>query len=319
MSHESVRITGEQTLSDNWYVLKKYSFELRRRDGSWQAQAREVYDRGNGATILLYNLELRTVLLTRQFRMPAFVNGHSGYLIETAAGLLDNASPEVRIRQEAEEETGYRVGEVQKVFDAFMSPGSVTERVHFFIGRYQAGDRISDGGGLEHEGEDIEVLELDIDQALGMIKSGEIADGKTIMLLQYLQLHVLKPRSLMVLVAGPYRSGTDDDPALLARNVEAMEQCAAQVLAAGHFPVLGEWVALPMTRLAGSRAVGDAVYNAQFHAYAERLLERCDAVLRIGGASAGSDAMVRIAQGLGLGIYHQVEQLPVLTPVALRA
>ena len=274
MSEETIRITAEQTLSDNWYVLKKYSFELRRRDGSWQAQDREVYDRGNGATILLYNLQRRTVLLTRQFRMPAFVNGHSGYLIETAAGLLDNASPEVRIRQEAQEETGYRVGEVQKVFDAFMSPGSVTERVHFFIGHYQAEDRIDAGGGLEHEGEDIEVLELDIDQALGMIKSGEIADGKTIMLLQYLQLHVLKPRSLMVLVAGPYRSGTDDDPALLARNVEAMEHCAAQVLAAGHFPVLGEWVALPMTRLAGSRAVGDEIYNQRFHAYAERLLER---------------------------------------------
>ena len=175
MSEETIRITAEQTLSDNWYVLKKYSFELRRRDGSWQAQDREVYDRGNGATILLYNLQRRTVLLTRQFRMPAFVNGHSGYLIETAAGLLDNASPEVRIRQEAQEETGYRVGEVQKVFDAFMSPGSVTERVHFFIGHYQAEDRIDAGGGLEHEGEDIEVLELDIDQALGMIKSGELS------------------------------------------------------------------------------------------------------------------------------------------------
>jgi len=176
MSEEKIRITAEQTLSDNWYVLKKYSFELRRRDGSWQAQEREVYDRGNGATILLYNLERRTVLLTRQFRMPAFVNGHSGYLIETAAGLLDNASPEVRIRQEAQEETGCRVGEVQKVFDAFMSPGSVTERVHFFIGHYQAEDRIDEGGGLEHEGEDIEVLELDIDQALGMIKSGALGE-----------------------------------------------------------------------------------------------------------------------------------------------
>lgn len=319
MSEASIRITAEQTLSDNWYVLKKYSFELRRRDGSWQAQDREVYDRGNGATILLYNLKRRTVLLTRQFRMPAFVNDHHGYLIETAAGLLDSASPEVRIRQEAQEETGCRVGEVQKVFEAFMSPGSVTERVHFFIGHYQAEDRIDEGGGLEHEGEDIEVLELDIDQALGMIDSGEIVDGKTIMLLQYLQLHVLKPRSLMVLVAGPYRSGSGDDPAVLARNVAAMEQCAAQVLAAGHFPVLGEWVALPMTRLAGSLAVGDEIYNAQFHAYAERLLERCDAVLRIGAASAGCDAMVRVAERLGLSVYHRVEQLPAVTPGALRA
>ncbi len=312
MTETSIRITGEQTLSDNWYLLKKYSFELRRRDGSWQAQTREVYDRGNGATILLYNLERRTVLLTRQFRMPAYVNDHSGYLIETAAGLLDNASPEVRIRQEAEEETGYRVGEVQKVLEAFMSPGSVTERVHFFIARYQAEDRIDEGGGLEHEGEDIEVLELDIDQALGMIDSGEIVDGKTIMLLQYLQLRVLKPRSLMVLVAGPYRSGTGDDPALLARNVEAMEQCAAQVLAAGHFPLLGEWVALPLTRLAGSLAVGDEVYQARFQAYAERLLQRCDAVLRIGGPSAGCDAMLEQARRQGLAIYHGVEQLPVV-------
>nr|BFD41684.1 hypothetical protein FFPRI1PSEUD_31830 [Pseudomonas sp. FFPRI_1] len=319
MSEESIRVTGEELLSSNWYVLKKFSFELRRRDGSWQPQVREVYDRGNGATILLYNLEQRTVLLTRQFRMPAFVNDHSGYLIETAAGLLDNASPEVRIRQEAEEETGYRVQAVQKVFDAFMSPGSVTERVHFFIGRYQAEDRVNAGGGLEHEGEDIEVLELDFEQALAMIGSGEIVDGKTIMLLQYLQLHLLKPRSLMVLVAGPYRSGTEDDPARLADNVEAMERCAAQVLAAGHFPVLGEWVALPLTRLAGSLEVGDAVYNAQFHAYAERLLERCDAVLRIGGPSAGADAMVSIGERLGLGIYQQVEQLPVIVPQAQQA
>ncbi|WP_350615511.1 NUDIX domain-containing protein [Pseudomonas sp. HY7a-MNA-CIBAN-0227] len=192
MDNSSVRITAEETLSDNWYLLKKYSFDLRRRDGSWQAQTREVYDRGNGATILLYNALQRTVLLIRQFRMPTFVNGHDGYLIESAAGLLDNASPEERIRLEAEEETGYRVGHVEKIYSAFMSPGSVTERIHFFIGQYQPSDRVGDGGGLEDEGEDIEVLELGFEEAIAMVERGEIVDGKTIMLLQYLELRLLK-------------------------------------------------------------------------------------------------------------------------------
>ena len=192
MSNPNVRILKQHLLSDNWYVLKKIDFELQRRDGSWQTQTREVYDRGNGATILLYNREQRTVLLIRQFRMPTFVNDYHGYLIEAAAGLLDNASPEERIRVEAEEETGYRVGHVEKIYAAFMSPGSVTERIHFFIGEYQPGDRVGSGGGLEEEGEDIEVLELGFEQALGMVQSGEIVDGKTIMLLQHLELRMLK-------------------------------------------------------------------------------------------------------------------------------
>ncbi|MHA6575947.1 GDP-mannose pyrophosphatase NudK [Pseudomonas yamanorum] len=192
MENSPVRIHTEELLSDNWYVLKKYTFDLRRRDGSWQSQTREIYDRGNGATILLYNRERRTVLLIRQFRMPTFVNGYHGYLIESAAGLLDNASPEERIRLEAEEETGYRVGQVEEIYSAFMSPGSVTERIHFFIGEYQPGDRVSDGGGLEDEGEDIEVLELGFEAALAMVESAEIVDGKTIMLLQYLELRMLK-------------------------------------------------------------------------------------------------------------------------------
>ncbi|WP_421523578.1 GDP-mannose pyrophosphatase NudK [Pseudomonas yamanorum] len=192
MENSPVRIHAEELLSDNWYVLKKYTFDLRRRDGSWQSQTREIYDRGNGATILLYNRERRTVLLIRQFRMPTYVNGYHGYLIESAAGLLDNASPEERIRLEAEEETGYRVGHVEKIYSAFMSPGSVTERIHFFIGEYQPGDRVSDGGGLEDEGEDIEVMELGFEAALAMVESAEIVDGKTIMLLQYLELRMLK-------------------------------------------------------------------------------------------------------------------------------
>jgi len=177
-------------LSDDWYVLKKTTFDLLRSDGTWQRQSRETYDRGNGATILLYNLERRTVVLTRQFRFPAFVNGHSGMLIEAAAGLLDKASPEERIRAEVEEDTGYRVDHVRKVFEAFMSPGSVTEKLYFFVAEYDAGDKAALGGGNRAEGEDIEVLELSIDDAVRAIESGEIADGKTIMLLQHAYIYL---------------------------------------------------------------------------------------------------------------------------------
>jgi nudix-type nucleoside diphosphatase (YffH/AdpP family) len=307
---DRVRITAEEVLSDNWYLLKKISFDLRRRDGTWQPQTREVYDRGNGATILLYNRARRTVVLTRQFRIPAFVGGHSGFLIESAAGLLDNASPEQRIRAEVEEETGYRVGAVDKILEAFMSPGSVTERLHFFVAEYEAGDRIGAGGGVADEGEDIEVLELGYDRAIAMVANGEIADGKTIMLLQYLQLRLMKPRGLMILVAGPYRSGTKDDPGLLAANLAAMESCALPLYEAGHFPVIGEWLALPMARLGGSAQIGDQAHDAMFHPHAERLLARCDAVLRIGGASAGADAMVAEGKRLGLRIFESLDEVP---------
>lgn len=310
MQTDRVRITDEEILSDNWYLLKKVSFDLRLRDGSWQRQTREVYDRGHGATILLYNLARRTVVLTRQFRIPAFVSGHSGFLIEAAAGLLDNASPEQRIRAEVEEETGYRVGAVDKVFEAFMSPGSVTERLHFFVAAYGSGERVGAGGGVAEEGEDIEVLELGIGEAMAMVASGEIVDGKTIMLLQYLQLHLLKPRALAILVAGPYRSGTGDDPALLAANLAAMEACALPLYRAGHLPLIGEWLALPMARLAGSTQLGDAAHDAMFHPHAERLLERCDAVLRVGGASAGADAMVALAERRGLLVFRAIGEVP---------
>lgn len=192
MSEERVRITDEELLSDNWYILKRFTFELRRRDGSWQKQTREVYNRGNGAVILLYNREQRTVLLTRQFRIPAHVNGHSGFLIEAAAGLLDNASPEQRIREEVQEETGYQIGDVKKIYDLFMSPGSVTERLHFFVAEYTPDQRKGEGGGIAEEGEDIEVLEFSFDEALAKVASGEIMDGKTVLLLQYLQLHLMK-------------------------------------------------------------------------------------------------------------------------------
>jgi nudix-type nucleoside diphosphatase (YffH/AdpP family) len=187
---DRVRIVDVQVLSDDWYVLKKTTFDYRRADGSWQRQSRETYDRGNGATLLLYDPRRRTVVLTRQFRLPAFVNGHEGMLIEAPAGLLEMASPEARIRAEVEEETGYRVESVRKVFEAFMSPGSVTEKLYFFVAEYDAAARVSRGGGVADEGEDIEVLELPIDEALTMIAHGEIMDGKTIMLLQYAALHL---------------------------------------------------------------------------------------------------------------------------------
>lgn len=186
--HAEVRIINSQILSDNWYTLKKYTFELQRQNGNWQQQNREVYDRGNGATILLYNRQRQTVILTRQFRFPVYVNGHNGLLIEAAAGLLDNMDPENRIKAEAEEETGFSVSHVEKVFEAYMSPGSVTEKLYFYIAEYQADDRIGAGGGIEAEGEDIEVLEITLDEALAAIESGLIVDGKTIMLLYHVAL-----------------------------------------------------------------------------------------------------------------------------------
>ena len=192
MPEDRIRIHKVETLSDDWFVLKKTTFDYRRRDGTWQRQSRETYDRGHGATILLYNRERRTVVLVRQFRFPAYVEGHPGFLIEAPAGLLDQATPEVRIKAEVEEETGYRIGEVHKVFEAFMSPGSVTERLHFFVAEYDPASRPGSGGGVAEEGEDIEVLELTMEQAMAMMASGEIADGKTIMLLQYAALHLLR-------------------------------------------------------------------------------------------------------------------------------
>jgi nudix-type nucleoside diphosphatase (YffH/AdpP family) len=196
--HADIRIKEVQVLSDDWYLLKKTRFERLRRDGTWQELTRETYDRGNGATILLYNLDRRTVVLTRQFRYPAYVNGHSGMLIEAAAGLLDEASPEDRIRDEVEEETGFRVTSIKRVFEAFMSPGSVTERLYFFVGAYDVTGKVSDGGGNVTEGEDIEVLEMTIDDALSAMERGVIQDGKTIMLLQYAALYLFAKQNATV-------------------------------------------------------------------------------------------------------------------------
>jgi nudix-type nucleoside diphosphatase (YffH/AdpP family) len=187
---DRVRVKDVRVLSDRKYLLTSATFDWRRDDGTWQTQVRESYDRGNGAALLPYNRERRTVVLVRQFRYPAFANGHDDLLIEAAAGMLDNASPEERIRAEAEEETGYRLHDVHKVFEAFMSPGAVTEKLHFFVAEYEPEMRVSAGGGLAHEGEEIEVLELGIDEALAMIAQGRIIDAKTIMLLQYAALHV---------------------------------------------------------------------------------------------------------------------------------
>jgi len=187
---DRIRVQDVRLLSDNYGTLKATTLQWRRDDGTWQTQHRETYDRGHAAALLPYNRERRTVILVRQFRYPAFVAGHDDLLVEAAAGLLDNASPEERIRLEAEEETGYRLHDVHKVFEAFMSPGAVTEKIHFFVAEYEPHMRIGAGGGLADEGEEIEVLELGIDEALAMIPDGGIVDAKTIMLLQHAALKI---------------------------------------------------------------------------------------------------------------------------------
>src|SRR5882757_7297553 len=186
---EQIKIIKEELLSDNWYTLKKYTYEILKPDGIRQIQTREVYDRGNGAVILLYNQEFKTVILTRQFRLPSFVNGNTkGVLIEACAGLLDHDNPEEAIKRETEEETGYRIKDVRKIFDSYMSPGSVSEILYFFIAEYTQSMKVHEGGGIEHEQEDIEVIETGFDQAIAMIETGEIKDAKTIMLLQYMKI-----------------------------------------------------------------------------------------------------------------------------------
>ena len=190
MTHNpKVKINQVETLSDNWYTLRKYNFDYQLADERWETQEREAYDRGNGAAILLYNQAQKTVILTRQFRLPTYVNGNaSGMLIEACAGLLDEDNPEDCIRRETEEETGYQVQDVEKVMEAYMSPGSVTEILYLFIAAYNKAMKIHDGGGVAEEQENIEVLELPFTEAFAMIRSGEIKDAKTIMLLQYLKL-----------------------------------------------------------------------------------------------------------------------------------
>lgn len=189
--NERVKNISTEILSSNWYTLKKVTYDYL-SNGEWKTLNREAYDRGNGAVILLYNKVFKTVILIRQFRMPTYINGNeSGLLIEACAGLLDKDNPEDCIRRETEEETGYKITDIKKVFEAYMSPGSVTEKLYFFVAEYSKEMKVNDGGGLEHEQENIEVLELPFEEALAMVESGEIKDGKTIMLLQYLKLNSL--------------------------------------------------------------------------------------------------------------------------------
>lgn len=186
MTNKNIKIISKEILSDNWYTLNKITFEQLKSDGTREVLSREAYDRGNGATILLYNKENQTVILTRQFRLPTYINGNeSGMLIETCAGLLDLDNPETAIKRETEEETGYKIKDVKKVFEAYMSPGSVTEILYFFVAEYSKDMKVSEGGGHHDEQENIEVLEMPFRDAVAMIANGEIKDGKTIMLLQY--------------------------------------------------------------------------------------------------------------------------------------
>ncbi|RYU75820.1 GDP-mannose pyrophosphatase NudK [Hymenobacter persicinus] len=189
-TNERIRLRNQTVLSDNWYTLRKITFDYQRKNGTWETHSREAYDRGNGATILLHNPAADTVILTRQFRLPTFVNGNpTGLLIETCAGLLDDEHPDAAIVRETEEETGYRLTAVQKVMEAYMSPGSVTERLFFYLAEYSAATERRAGGGIGEE--EIDVLEMPLTEALGMVTTGQIQDGKTIMLLQHLRLQQL--------------------------------------------------------------------------------------------------------------------------------
>lgn len=206
-SNPRVRMTGLEVLADNWYTLRKATFEYQGSDGVWRTHHREAYDRGNGATVLLFDPERRTIVLTRQFRVPAYLNGHvDGMLIETPGGLLDGDDAITAVGRELEEETGFAVGQLTELFDAYMSPGSVTERVTFFQGTYSPASRVSSGGGHEAEGEDIEVLEVVLEDAAAMIGRGEIRDGKTIMLIQWALLNLARVQSTGDVAREPHPS-----------------------------------------------------------------------------------------------------------------
>lgn len=191
---DRIKIRSVEVLSDDWAILKKTTFDYRRNDGVWETQVRQTYERGDGAVILPYDRERGTVLLVKQFRYPAYATGHKEPLIEACAGLLDADDPETCIRREAEEELGYRLTEVRRLYTPYMSPGSVTERLWFFVAEYRPSDRISDGGGHVDEGEDIEVLEMTLDEAMALVANGGIIDAKTIMLVQHLMLERLAGR-----------------------------------------------------------------------------------------------------------------------------
>lgn len=189
MKNPEIKVTETKLLSDNWYVLNKVTFDYQKKDGKVESHIREVYDRGNGAAILLYNSAKKTIILTRQFRLPTYLNGNkTGMMIEVCAGLLDQDNPEQAVIRETEEETGYRLKKVEKVIETYMSPGSVTEILYLFVGEYDQTMKVNDGGGLDAEQENIEVLEYTFDKAYDMIESGEITDAKTILLLQHAKI-----------------------------------------------------------------------------------------------------------------------------------
>jgi GDP-mannose pyrophosphatase NudK len=189
MKNPEIKVTETKLLSDNWYILNKVTFDYQKKDGVVESHIREVYDRGNGAAILLYNSSKKTVILTRQFRLPTYLNGNkTGMMIEVCAGLLDQDNAEQAVIRETEEETGYRLKKVQKVIETYMSPGSVTEILYLFVGEYDETMKVNDGGGLDAEQENIEVLEYTFEEAYNMIESGEITDAKTILLLQYAKI-----------------------------------------------------------------------------------------------------------------------------------
>jgi len=192
MTDPKIIIKKTEVLSDNWYTLNKVTFDYQKKDDSWITQKREVYDRGNGAAILLYNKLQKTVILTRQFRLPTYVNGNStGMMLEVCAGLLDQDNPEQCIIRETEEETGYRITNVTKVMETYMSPGAVTEILYLFVGEYDESMRVSEGGGVAHEEENIEVIEMPFDEAYARIESGQMQDAKSIILLQYAKINSL--------------------------------------------------------------------------------------------------------------------------------
>lgn len=192
MKYGSIRNLKKELLSDNHFILNKFTFEYQKEDGAWEPQMREAYDHGNGAAILLFNIEKKAVIMTRQFRFPTYINENSsGMMIEVCAGLLEGDNPETCIIKEVLEETGYQIEKVEKIYEAYMTPGSVTEKLYFFVGEYSDNMKVGEGGGVEDETENIEVLEFSFSKALEMVHSGEISDAKTIMLLQYAQLNDL--------------------------------------------------------------------------------------------------------------------------------
>jgi len=309
----AIRNLRVEVLSDAWFVLRRGTFEQRVASGSWITAQREAYDRGNGAVALLHDPTRDTILLVRQYRLPVHLNEHpDGMLLEAPAGLLDDGEDaEQALRRELEEEVGHRVGALRRLFRIYMSPGSVTEYLTFFAGSYDGATRSGEGGGAKAEGEHIEVVELTVDEATRMVASGQICDAKTVLLIQWLRLETAaQQRPLQVLVAGPLRGGTGDDPDRIAANVAAMEVVALDVLRRGHLPIVGEWISFPLMARAGSTRIGDAVYDELQHPIGERIVECSDVCLRIGGPSSGADRMVAHAQRRGRLVITAVDQLP---------